>query len=193
LSKIYFLIGGARSGKSEYSEQLAASTSGKVAYLATAQLIDDEMKKRIDCHRKRRPESWKTFEFKKDTIEIGEAEKIFSKIISENFEVVVIDCITNLLFRLIYRYNLDNIEIIDNALEKEIEKEAGSFFEKFLEILKDCNLNIIIVSNEVGLGVVPPYSFGRIFRDLMGIVNKRIAAASDEVYFFVAGLAQRMK
>jgi adenosylcobinamide kinase / adenosylcobinamide-phosphate guanylyltransferase len=193
LSKIYFLIGGARSGKSEYSEQLATSTSNKFAYLATARIIDEEMEKRIACHRKRRPESWKTFEFKKDAIEIREAEEIFSKIISENFEVVVIDCITNLLFRLIYRYNLDNIEIIDNALEKEIEKEAGSFFEKFLEILKSCNLNIIIVSNEVGLGVVPPYPFGRIFRDLMGIVNKRIAAASDEVYFFMAGLAQRMK
>jgi len=193
LSKIFFLIGGARSGKSEYSEQLATSISGRVAYLATARIIDDEMKKRIDYHRKRRPESWKTFELEKDIIEIGEVRDIFSKIISENFEVVVIDCITNLLFRLIYRYNLDNIEIIDNTLEKEIERASGSFFEKFLEILKGCNLKIIIVSNEVGLGVVPPYPFGRIFRDLMGIVNKRIAAASDEVYFFMAGLMQRMK
>lgn len=193
MGKIVFLLGGARSGKSEYSEKLASSFSDKVAYIATAKITDDEMKKRVEIHKKRRPKSWKTYEIVKNNIEISEIESIFRQITRQKINVVLIDCITNLLFRIIYNYRLDEIEVIRNEVEKVVEKEAVLFFDNFLKIMKESGLNVIIVSNEVGLGVVPSYPFGRIFRDLLGTINKKIAACSDEVYFFVAGLKQKLK
>ncbi len=193
MSKLFFLLGGVRSGKSEYSEKLVSSISEKVAYIATSEIIDDEMKKRIKVHRKRRPKNWETYEILGEDIKIYKLREIFNQIISKKIDVVLIDCITNLLSRIIYKYKLDEVEVIDNKLEKTIEEEVVLFFDSFLEIIKNSNLNVVIVSNEVGLGVVPPYSLGRIFRDLMGIINKKVAACSDEVYFFVAGLRQRLK
>jgi len=190
---IYFLLGGARSGKSSYAEELAMNLGSKVAYIATAQIIDEEMQKRIDVHKLRRPASWKTFEFGSDTPVIKDFEEIIKTVSLENYKVVIIDCITILLFRLIHKYRLDEMEIIDNCLEKKIEDETGLFFTLFLKLALSSSLKFIIVSNEVGLGVVPSYPLGRAFRDLMGAVNKQIAAASDEAYFFIAGLKQKIK
>jgi len=190
---IYFLLGGARSGKSSYAEELANNIGCKTAYIATAQIIDEEMQKRIDIHRSRRPIGWKTFEFGSNTPSIKDFEEMIKTVSSENYKVVIIDCITILLFRLIHKYRLDEMEIIDNCLEKKIEDETGLFFTLFLKLVLSSSLKFIIVSNEVGLGVVPSYPLGRAFRDLMGAVNKQIAAASDEAYFFIAGLKQKIK
>jgi adenosylcobinamide kinase / adenosylcobinamide-phosphate guanylyltransferase len=191
--KIYFLLGGARSGKSEYAEQFANSLSGKVAYLATAVITDEEMEKRVLQHRKRRPSSWHTFEIESEIIDPLLISGIIDKIDASGCEVLLIDCITNLLFRLVYKYNIENLELINNELEKIIENEITSFFDNLLELLESACFDSIIVSNEVGLGIVPSYPFGRIFRDLMGVINKKIAACADEVYFFVAGLKQKLK
>jgi len=197
MGRIYFLLGGARSGKSEYSENLAASLSEKVAYVATAEIIDEEMKKRIELHKSRRPAGWKTFEFQESNIIKDDINPVLERIVSQQMEVILIDCITNLLFRIVYKHRIEDLEIIDNVFERKIEGEVLEFFEQFLSGLTAAsdkhNLNIIIVSNEVGLGLVPPYPFGRVFRDLLGLVNKKIAAISDEVYFFVAGLKIQMK
>lgn len=190
---IYFLLGGARSGKSLYAEELANNLGSKAAYIATAEIIDEEMQKRIDIHRSRRPVGWKTFEFGSNTPSIKDFEVIIKTVTLENYKVVIIDCITILLFRLIHKYRLDEMEIIDSRLEKKIEDETNIFFTIFLELALSSSLKFIIVSNEVGMGVVPPYPLGRAFRDLMGAVNKQIAAASDEVYFFIAGLKQKIK
>lgn len=190
---LYFLLGGARSGKSYYAEELAKNLSDKVAYIATAEIIDEEMKKRIDVHKLRRPSSWKTFEFENRTPLIKDYEKILKCVSAEKYDVVLIDCITILLFRLIHQYRLDELEIIGNNLEKKIENEAELFFKEFLDQAKNSKLKFIVVSNEVGMGVVPPYPLGRVFRDLMGTVNKQIAAVSDEAYFFIAGLKQKIK
>jgi adenosylcobinamide kinase / adenosylcobinamide-phosphate guanylyltransferase len=189
----YFLLGGARSGKSSYAEELANNLGNEVAYIATAQIIDEEMQKRIDIHKSRRPVYWKTFEFNSNTPSIKDFEEIIKTISSENYKIVIIDCITILLFRLIHNYRIDEMEIIDSCLEKKIEDETNIFFKMFLELTQSSNLKFVIVSNEVGMGVVPPYPLGRAFRDLMGAVNKQIAAASDEVYFFIAGLKQKIK
>jgi len=197
MGRIYFLLGGARSGKSEYSENLASSLSEKVAYLATAEIIDEEMQKRIELHRSRRPAGWQTFEFKESFISIDDFNPVLESVISRQSEVILIDCITNLLFRIVYKHRVEDLEIIDNIFERKIETEVMEFFEKFLlQLIKardEHNLNVIIVSNEVGLGLVPPYPFGRVFRDLLGLVNKKAAAISDEVYIFVAGLKMQMK
>ncbi|MCL4418016.1 MAG: bifunctional adenosylcobinamide kinase/adenosylcobinamide-phosphate guanylyltransferase, partial [Actinobacteria bacterium] len=167
--------------------------SKKVAYLATAIITDEEMEKRVQQHRKRRPLNWHTFEIESENIDLPLMGGIVEKINASGSEVLIVDCITNLLFRLAYKYKIENLELIDNKLEKIIENEITSFFDNFLKRLKSAGFNSIIVSNEVGLGIVPSYPFGRIFRDLMGVVNKKMAAASDEVYFFMAGLKQRLK
>jgi len=172
---------------------LASSLSGRVAYIATAKIIDEEMKKRVSQHKRRRPGSWKTYEIKSMQVKVGDIDKILSDIKLEEINTILIDCLTNLLFRIIDRYNLDNIEIINNRVEKEIEKKVTLFFKTILSRLKSSNLNVIIISNEVGMGVVPAFPLGRIFRDLMGIVNKEAVLVSDEVYLFVAGLKQRLK
>lgn len=172
---------------------MASSLSGRVAYIATAKIIDEEMKKRVSQHKRRRPGSWKTYEIKSMQVKVGDIDKILSDIKLEEINTILIDCLTNLLFRIIDRYNLDNIEIINNRVEKEIEKKVTLFFKTILSRLKSSNLNVIIISNEVGMGVVPAFPLGRIFRDLMGIVNKEAVLVSDEVYLFVAGLKQRLK
>jgi adenosylcobinamide kinase/adenosylcobinamide-phosphate guanylyltransferase len=190
---LYFLLGGARSGKSSYAEELAKNLSDKVAYIATAEITDEEMQKRIDLHKSRRISTWKTFELGNGTPDMEDFKKILNSVMLEKYEVVLLDCITILLFRLIHNYRLDEMEIIDNELEKKIGMEVEAFFKNLIEIIKENDLKFIVVSNEVGMGVVPPYPLGRIFRDFMGIVNKQMASASDEVYFFVAGLKQKLK
>ncbi len=197
MSKIYFILGGARSGKSSFSEELAISISERVGYLATGQIIDEEMKKRIDIHKKRRPQNWKTFEIRSNDISTSEIEKIILMTDKNKLKVLIIDCITNLLFRLIHKYSLDGLEILENSLEKKIEDEITDFFDKFISSVRRAadtkGIDIIIVSNEAGLGLVPAYPLGRIFRDMLGIVNKKIAAASDEVHFFIAGIGMKIK
>ena len=165
--------------------------------MATAEIIDEEMQKRIELHRSRRPAGWQTFEFKESNISIDDLTPVLESVVSAKMEVLLIDCITNLLFRIVYKHKVEDLEIIDNTFERKIEAEVQEFFERFLSLLISArdkhNLNVIIVSNEVGLGIVPPYPFGRVFRDLLGLVNKEVASVSDEVYFFMAGLKMQMK
>ncbi|TET49143.1 MAG: bifunctional adenosylcobinamide kinase/adenosylcobinamide-phosphate guanylyltransferase [Actinomycetota bacterium] len=193
MAKVYLILGGARSGKSSYGEELAASISGKVAYLATAKITDREMEKRIAAHRRRRPKEWTTFELGKNSLEKKDIKKMFHDMEKQGHSTVLIDCITNMLFRLIDGYELDKLETISNKLEIEIEKKVLGFFKFFIKLIKSTGLNVIIISNEIGLGVVPAFPLGRIFRDLMGMINKDMAAGADEVYFFIAGLKQRLK
>jgi len=193
MSKICLILGGARSGKSSYGEKLASSTPGRVAYLATAKITDREMEKRIAAHRERRPEEWTTFELEKDSLGKKDIENVIQNIEEQGHSIVLIDCITNMLFRLIDGYELDRLETISNKLEIEIEKKVLEFFGFFMDLLKSTDLNVIIISNEIGMGVVPAFPLGRIFRDLMGMINKDMAAGSDEVYLFTAGLKQRLK
>ena len=135
MGRIYFLLGGARSGKSEYSENLASSLSEKVAYLATAEIIDEEMQKRIELHKSRRPAGWQTFEFKESNISIDDFNPVLESIISKQMEVILIDCITNLLFRIVYKHRVEDLETIDNVFERKIEGEVQEFFEQFLSQL----------------------------------------------------------
>ena len=193
MAKVYLILGGARSGKSSYGEELAASIPGKVAYLATAKITDREMEKRIAAHRRRRPKEWTTFELGKNSLEKKDIKKMFHDMKKQGHSTVLIDCITNMLFRLIDGYELDKLETISNKLEIEIEKKVLGFFKFLIQLIKSTGLNVIIISNEIGMGIVPAFPLGRIFRDQMGMVNKDLAAESDEVYFFIAGLKQRLK
>ena len=193
MAKIYLVLGGARSGKSSFGEELASSLPGKTGYLATAKITDIEMKKRVDIHRRRRPEDWITFEIEREGSDKEEIDIIISSMESNGIKTVIVDCVTNLLFRIIDNYKLDNMEIIENRLEEKIEEEVLDYFEYFIQRISKTDLNIIIISNEIGMGVVPAFPLGRVFRDLMGMINKNIAKVSDEAYLFIAGIKQRLK
>ena len=98
-----------------------------------------------------------------------------------------------MLFRIIDVSKVESTEIVSNKMKKKISDEVCLFFESFLKRIKKGSFDTIIVSNEVGMGIVPSFPLGRVFRDLMGTVNKMVASDSDEVYFFIAGLKQRLK
>ncbi len=179
--KTILILGGARSGKSRYALELARESEGNVLFVATATASDEEMQERIDAHKKQRPTVWRTLEVSAD---IGEH-------IKRNIEcahLIIIDCIT-LLIGNIFEHQPDPENLDVPMLEKTVEKEINSL----IEIMGTINATFIIVSNEVGLGLVPSNPLGRSYRDLLGRTNQMLAQAADEVYFMVAGLPITIK
>lgn len=182
------VIGGARSGKSTFAEEKAKEISSfkksNVAYIATSIAFDDSMKDRIKKHRQQRDKNWITIERYKDFKEI---------IINENFkscDIVLIDCLTLMISNLLLEYkgNFDNITPLEiDEIEKEIEDEIKSLINVC------CDKEIIVVSNEVGLGIVPAYRLGAVFRDIAGRMNQFIARESKEVYLLTAGIPLKIK
>jgi adenosylcobinamide kinase/adenosylcobinamide-phosphate guanylyltransferase len=173
MNNITFILGGARSGKSSYSLELAKKNkSKKTAFIATCQALDNEMEKRINIHKKTRPSSWKTFEEPMDVSGL-------LKNIGDKYEVIVLDCLTLLVSNL----------LLKNNKQKMIESEIS----KILSIMKKNNAENIIVSNEVGLGIVPENKLARDFRDIAGRVNQIVVEKSDKVFFMVSGIPWRIK
>ncbi len=170
-NRIVFITGGARSGKSSYALDLA-NTAQKKAFIATAQPIDSEMRTRIEKHREERGDSFHTIEEPWDI-----AGAIHS--LDEKTEVVVIDCITVWLGNLMHRY----------GAETETSPEISSLIES----LKRPQLDIIVVSNELGMGIVPENEMARRFRDLAGHINMEIARIADKVVFMVSGIPTVVK
>lgn len=168
---ITFIIGGARGGKSRFALEKAALYSGKKAYIATAQALDDEMKERIDKHKKERTEEWMTFE---EPLNIS----ALIKDIQDKYNVILLDCLTLWLSNLMLN-NFDankEIEGLINALR--FTPNASRMF---------------IVSNEVGMGIVPDNELSRRFRDLSGCLNQKVAGIADEVYLVTAGIPIKIK
>jgi len=176
------LIGGAGSGKSHFAQELALKLGGAVLFVATAVAGDEEMRQRIDKHRRKRPPTWNTLEV---TTEVG--KNILQKI--GGARVVIVDCITLLANNIFSQYS-EQGEQIDAPL---IEKRLTAEIEELIECTKQLDAHFIIVTNEVGLGVVPPSQLGRLYRDLLAGANQKLAEAADEVYLMVAGLAMPIK
>lgn len=171
MGKITLILGGARSGKSTHAVSLARKHK-KTAFIATCQPLDKEMQDRILLHKEARPKDWKTFEEPRD---IG---GLLGKI-GNDFDCIIIDCLTLLISNLILEghkeeYILEKIKAIAVNLRKKKAK-------------------IIIVSNEVGLGIVPANRLGRDFRDIAGKANQMTAKIADEVLFVVAGTPLKIK
>jgi adenosylcobinamide kinase/adenosylcobinamide-phosphate guanylyltransferase len=177
------LIGGAGSGKSHFAQELALKLGGPVLFVATAVAGDEEMLQRINKHQKKRPPAWSTLE-----VTTGVGKKIREKI--GGARVVIVDCITLLANNILSQYS-------DRAGEPTsvplIEKRLNAEVEELIECLKQLDASFIIVTNEVGLGLVPPNRLGRLYRDLLAKANQRLAEAADEVYLMVAGLAVPIK
>ena len=173
------ILGGARSGKSSHAQSLAEQSGESVTFIATAQALDEEMSARIQKHRAERPVNWKTLE-----ISLGvaaHAEQVKS-------DVVILDCITLLVTNLLMQFVKD--DLVDEMLfTQAVQKEVNQLIAKIREQKQDW----IIVSNEVGLGLVPAYQMGRVYRDLLGWCNQRLAREADKVIFMVAGIPTFIK
>jgi len=168
------VLGGARSGKSTFAERLAAAHGGRVTYLATAQAFDAEMTARIAAHRAVRPANWQTAECPLDP---AAALRAFGA----ETDCFLLDCLTLLVSNLLL------------ADESSAEARVQSALDALLAAGRETEADLIIVSNEVGLGLVPEYPLGRLYRDLLGKANQRLAAHADHVYYLVAGLPLDVK
>jgi adenosylcobinamide kinase/adenosylcobinamide-phosphate guanylyltransferase len=166
------VLGGARSGKSAFAERLAAECGAPVLYVATAVASDDEMAERIARHRAQRPAAWRTLEVPRQVAQ-GVAEA------RGQARTVLVEDLTLLLA---------------NLLEDGTEAEAAEQMARDeVDGLLRLGAHVVLVSNEVGMGLVPPYPLGRLFRDALGRLNQHAAAAAGEVYLIVAGLPLRLK
>lgn len=185
MSNIVLVTGGARSGKSNFAELLCREQNNSTAYIATSVAFDDEMKDRIKKHQDSRPKEWKTYEIYKDIYSIVED-------LDKNHDTVILDCLTLMINNLMFTYGID----VDKATTEEvneIEEYIKDQVEKLLKAVKDTDLYFLIVTNELGMGIVPENKLSRIYRDFVGRANQLIAKYSDEVYFVVSGIPMKVK
>jgi adenosylcobinamide kinase/adenosylcobinamide-phosphate guanylyltransferase len=195
--KLILLLGGARSGKTRHAQNLAAQFGGDVTYVATAEPGDDEMRARIAAHRVARPAGWQTME---RPLRLGDA------LTDWDATVVVVDCLTLLVSNILSATGgtapagtrlpaastavREAGELAPAAL---VEANVESELSELLTAWRDAEFHLIVVSNEVGLGLVPETALGRVYRDALGRANQQLAQAADEVYFMVAGLPLKIK
>ena len=176
--RLTLILGGARSGKSKYAGKLASALGEAVLYVATAEAKDEEMSARIAQHRLERPEHWNTLEVPQNV----------GALISDHAreaDVVLLDCLTLLVSNVLLELpETGELETALAAVDAEIDALLRTYDRSEAEW--------IVVSNEVGLGVVPPNRLGRAFRDTLGHVNQRLAERADVVLFMVAGLPMRL-
>ena len=177
-AQLTLILGGARSGKSDYAEKLAAQIGERVLYIATAEARDEEMAARIEIHRLARPVRWQTLEAPRN---VGAALAS----ITEQPDVLLFDCMTLLVSNIVLAMEVDPPEVVEAAVRAEVEALVSAH--------QQLRVPLIVVSNEVGLGLVPPYPLGRVYRDVLGRANQTLAALADRVLFMVAGLPMTVK
>ena len=171
------ITGGARSGKSRFAEEYAARLGNDGIYIATSQILDDEMQQRIERHRQRRESSafaWRTVE---------EPHDLSGQLAIGYGSVVLIDCLTLWLSNWLLRYEND----------EQCEEKIMAKVDELADALTKLSGRIIVVTNEVGDGIVPEYPLGRQFRDLAGWMNQRIASVSRKVFLVTAGIPIELK
>ncbi len=182
--EIILILGGARSGKSRFAQQLATELGERVLFVATAGPLDEEMRQRIGHHRKARPSQWRTLE-----VSNGIAQAIREH--RGDAEVVILDCLSLLIANLMSpTHDPAELERVDYDT---VEQEMNAELERVIALAEDLPIRLIIVSNEVGMGLVPVYPVGRTYRDLLGRANQFIAQRADRVYLVVTGIALKLK
>jgi adenosylcobinamide kinase / adenosylcobinamide-phosphate guanylyltransferase len=179
MSKLTFILGGARSGKSSYAQKLTVGSDKSVTFLATAQAFDDEMSARIKKHRAERPADWQTLE-----IPLG----IASRVNQIQTQVVILDCITLLVSNLMMQF-VKNDLVDELSFMQSVQNEIDSL----LSAIRESDQHWIIVSNEVGLGLVPSYQMGRVYRDVIGGANQTLAREAEQVILMTAGIPMLIK
>jgi adenosylcobinamide kinase/adenosylcobinamide-phosphate guanylyltransferase len=178
--ELILILGGARSGKSSYAQRLAAELAGPdVLYVATAEARDDEMRTRIAVHQAERPAGWRTLEA--PSLVQAPLEAALG-----DARAVLLDCVTLLVSNAILSRG-------DEPSLAEAESAVSAEVDALLAAYRAGSASWILVSNEVGMGLVPPYPLGRVYRDALGRANQMLAAAADRVSLLVAGLPLRIK
>jgi len=182
---ITFITGGGRSGKSLFAEDRAKRYKNK-CYVATAIAFDDEMKYRVKKHLEQRGSDWVTIEQYE-----GIAKALHVK--AKDAQVVLVDCLTNLVSNMMIMNRDVDWETLSDEAVYEIEQEILEEVNALVLFGHEFAGEMIIVSNEVGMGLIPEYPLGRRFRDIAGRMNQHVARASDEAYLVVAGLPMKLK
>ena len=180
------ILGGARSGKSSLAQEMAQGLGGKVLFVATAEPLDEEMKSRIEIHKINRPRGWRTLE-----ATAGVGEKTFAQI--DNAEVVVIDCVTVLVSNVMFAEEGNDRTERNGVDYFKVEGRVMAEIEELIGCIDRVNARFIIVTNEVGLGLVPADRVSRLYRDWLGRANQMLAHHADEVIMMVAGLPVTVK
>jgi adenosylcobinamide kinase/adenosylcobinamide-phosphate guanylyltransferase len=176
------ILGGARSGKSRFANEMALSLGDKVLFVATGEALDEEMKQRIKEHKRDRPSTWRSVE-----VPTGVGRRIREVI--GDAQVVIVDCLTLLVSNVIGRC-CDDPERVSAELAWE---RIATEIEELIKCIGDSTATFILVSNEVGMGLVPESRLGRLYRDLLGKVNQIFAERADRVYFMLSGMPLSLK
>lgn len=199
---LIYITGGAKSGKSRFAENLLLSLNNgkqKNIYLATSIVFDEEMQTKVELHKERRQDKWVTVEGYKDFYECLESTFVEKK--SQEKEKsekkgsrnnILVDCLTNMVSNIIF----ENADIDWDSPTKEQMKECDRMVKNQVEELLNVSSkfeNMIIVSNELGMGIVPSYPLGRYFREIAGKMNQLVAEKADEVYFVISGIPMKIK
>lgn len=181
---ITLITGGARSGKSGHAEKLAAAAGDSVLYIATSQVFDDEMAQRVAHHRASRPAHWRTLEAWRDLDQAITAN-------NDPGEVILLECITTMISNLLFDFtgNTPEAEWDFAAIERHIQQHI----EQLLVACHHCPSPVLLVTNEVGMGIVPENRLARHFRDIAGRVNQRLAGAAQDVWLVVSGIGVKIK
>lgn len=177
MSRTIFITGGARSGKSSFAEKLTFQFGNKLGYLATAQTLDVEMIERVKKHQNRRGNEWSTIE---EPIQLAKALVGCDG----QYHAILVDCLTLWLSNLLFKYEDTGINI-EGVVSEDLECLKST--------LQNMETPVILVSNEVGMGIVPENKLARLFRDIAGATNQSIAALADEVYVVISGIPLRLK
>ena len=177
IDKITLILGGARSGKSSFAEKIAREAGEKVLFIATATAGDDEMTERIHNHRASRPAEWQTLEL---THDLG------SNLAAPVADVVIVDCITLLISNIL-------LSLPENTPVEAVMQKISLEIDELIAAHDRLGGQWLLVSNEVGMGIVPPYLLGRVYRDALGWANQTLARAAQRVIFMVAGIPMVIK
>lgn len=170
MQRVIMVTGGQRSGKSMFAEKLALGMSEHPTYLATARVLDEEMRRRVEIHKERRQFRWRNLE----------TPLTVEGLTFQTDETVMVDCLTMWAMNWLFEKN-ENLD------------EAFSELKRQIEILKVTGISLIIVTNEIGLGGVSPNALQRKFTDLQGSINQYVASLSDEVYMLISGIPLKIK
>ena len=191
MGKLTLILGGARSGKSTYAEERAKDAGGdSVLYVATSETKDEEMQQRVEKHRADRPSGWETVEASRNVAQAIRQERSAAK-------VILLDCMTFLVANHLMDAAAPEDDPFDapssDPFDAQIEADVVAEVEAIIAYMNESDAEILVVSNEVGLGVVPPYELGRAYRDILGRANQVLARHADEVLLLVAGIPMQVK
>jgi len=177
MARITLITGGVRSGKSRFAEELTMGYGSSLCYLATAQALDDEMDERIERHRSRRGSNWETIE---EPLMIPQTLARIDGL----HNAILLDCITLWVTNLLLSHDENDFGV---------EEQVLSHIHRLAATLRSMSTPVVLVSNEVGMGIVPEHQLARLFRDLSGQANQILAAVADTVYLTVSGIPLKLK